>query len=238
MENFNKGKRFGGGGGNKKFGGKNFGGDRGGSNSGMHKAVCNECGSNCEVPFRPTGDKPIFCSNCFRDKRSDSPDRGNKRFGNDRGGNKSFGAGRDRDNGTVHKAVCSDCGSNCEVPFRPTGDKPIFCSDCFRDKRSDGPERGNKRFSNDRGGNKNFGDKRSNNGGKDTTNYKLQFEILNTKMDKILNALNLPTKTREAAPLKIDEIKTTPKNKVVATTPNKESKNSPDGLPMGNSKTL
>ncbi|HLC81304.1 MAG TPA: CxxC-x17-CxxC domain-containing protein [Candidatus Nanoarchaeia archaeon] len=36
----------------------------------MHQAVCNRCKSECEVPFRPTGDKPIFCSNCFRKKNS------------------------------------------------------------------------------------------------------------------------------------------------------------------------
>jgi CxxC-x17-CxxC domain-containing protein len=32
----------------------------------------------------------------------------------------------------MHQAVCSDCGNNCEVPFRPSGSKPVFCSDCFR----------------------------------------------------------------------------------------------------------
>lgn len=32
----------------------------------MHSAVCAKCGERCEVPFRPTGDKPVYCSNCFR----------------------------------------------------------------------------------------------------------------------------------------------------------------------------
>ena len=39
---------------------------------------------------------------------------------------------------TLHKATCSECGKECEVPFRPTGDRPIFCSDCFAKKRADG----------------------------------------------------------------------------------------------------
>ena len=26
----------------------------------MHKAVCDECGNSCEVPFKPRGDKPII----------------------------------------------------------------------------------------------------------------------------------------------------------------------------------
>lgn len=29
-------------------------------------------------------------------------------------------------------AVCSECGKPCKVPFQPTGDRPIYCSDCFR----------------------------------------------------------------------------------------------------------
>lgn len=28
-------------------------------------------------------------------------------------------------------AVCSSCGRNCDVPFRPDGSKPVFCRDCF-----------------------------------------------------------------------------------------------------------
>lgn len=39
---------------------------------------------------------------------------------------------------TLHKATCSECGKECEVPFRPTGDKPVYCSDCFAKKRADG----------------------------------------------------------------------------------------------------
>lgn len=31
----------------------------------------------------------------------------------------------------MHKAVCSQCGQDCEVPFEPIGNKPVFCSECF-----------------------------------------------------------------------------------------------------------
>lgn len=31
----------------------------------MHKATCTDCGKGCEVPFRPSGDKPVLCSNCL-----------------------------------------------------------------------------------------------------------------------------------------------------------------------------
>ena len=32
-------------------------------------------------------------------------------------------------------AVCSQCGKETTVPFRPTQGRPILCRECFRDKR-------------------------------------------------------------------------------------------------------
>ena len=31
----------------------------------------------------------------------------------------------------MHPAVCAQCGTDTMVPFRPRGDKPVYCSDCF-----------------------------------------------------------------------------------------------------------
>ena len=47
------------------------------------------------------------------------------------GFNRNFGAPRE-----MHKATCTDCGKECEVPFKPTQGKPVYCRDCFRNKRS------------------------------------------------------------------------------------------------------
>jgi CxxC-x17-CxxC domain-containing protein len=92
MGNFNDrggrgGFRGGNGGGNFRKGG--FGGGRGGNRANsMHKAVCNECHKDCEVPFRPSSDKPIYCDDCFRNKRGNESPR--RDFG-DRGQRKDFG---------------------------------------------------------------------------------------------------------------------------------------------------
>lgn len=32
----------------------------------------------------------------------------------------------------MHKAVCSDCGQECEVPFKPMEGKPVYCRDCYQ----------------------------------------------------------------------------------------------------------
>lgn len=118
----------------------------------MHSAVCSECGNECEVPFKPTGDKPVFCNNCFRKDGAN-------------GGREDRDRDSDRKRAPMHKAVCDECGNGCEVPFRPSGDKPVYCSDCFG--------KGSK------GG-----------GGKDNSQQLMQqFEALNNKVDRILSFL-------------------------------------------------
>ncbi len=32
----------------------------------------------------------------------------------------------------MHDAVCAECGNDCKVPFVPTGRRPVLCRDCFR----------------------------------------------------------------------------------------------------------
>jgi len=32
----------------------------------------------------------------------------------------------------MHPATCSTCGIETEVPFKPSGDKPVYCNDCFK----------------------------------------------------------------------------------------------------------
>lgn len=35
----------------------------------------------------------------------------------------------------MHKAVCADCGQECEVPFKPSGDRPVYCKECYRNHK-------------------------------------------------------------------------------------------------------
>ncbi len=47
-------------------------------------------------------------------------------FGNERG----FDEPRE-----MHKIVCSDCGKEAEVPFKPVEDRPVFCKDCYKKRK-------------------------------------------------------------------------------------------------------
>jgi CxxC-x17-CxxC domain-containing protein len=44
-------------------------GSRYGSPRQMFPATCAECGKSTEVPFQPRGDKPVYCSDCYRKVR-------------------------------------------------------------------------------------------------------------------------------------------------------------------------
>ncbi len=36
----------------------------------------------------------------------------------------------------MHPVVCAECGKDTTVPFLPRGDRPVYCSDCFRKQRT------------------------------------------------------------------------------------------------------
>ncbi len=113
-----------------------------------------------------------------------------------RGGRSSYGGSRGgrRDSGRreMHSAVCDECGRDCQVPFRPSGDKPIYCSDCF-EKRDSGNSRGT---SNGRGG------------GNDNSKQILeQLASINSNLKNILKIIEFGQKTasKKAMPKKVEK---------------------------------
>ena len=93
---------------------------------------------------------------------------GGSRFGGRSSGGfrgRGGGFGRDRRPAEMHDVVCDKCGKECQVPFKPTGDKPVLCSDCFR---ASGGSR-------DRGSSSGISSE--------------QFNQLNAKIDKIITIL-------------------------------------------------
>jgi len=49
------------------------------------------------------------------------------------GGGGGFGGPRE-----MHKAICSDCKKECEVPFKPRDGRPIYCKDCYSKRKNEG----------------------------------------------------------------------------------------------------
>lgn len=99
----------------------------------------------------------------------DSRGGGNFRGGGRSGGNRSFDRGRPsfgnrgRRDTQMTKVTCASCGNQCEVPFKPTAGKPVYCSNCFG----------------------------KNGGGSLGSVSREEFEKINEKLDKIIKALKI-----------------------------------------------
>ena len=72
--------------------------------------------------------EPKRCPSCRQARRA------NRGYDSGMGGGSGggFGGGMRRE---MHPAVCADCGKDTEVPFRPRGDRPVYCSDCYSKQR-------------------------------------------------------------------------------------------------------
>ncbi|HET9083016.1 MAG TPA: zinc-ribbon domain containing protein [Candidatus Limnocylindrales bacterium] len=55
----------------------------------------------------------------------------------DIGGPRGYERTVDRPDREYFAVVCSSCGNQAQVPFRPRMDRPVYCSDCFRTIRPD-----------------------------------------------------------------------------------------------------
>lgn len=108
-------------------------------------------------------------------------DRGG--FGGNRGGGRPSFRREDRGPVTMTKATCDECKKSCEVPFRPTAGKPVYCNDCFRGQGGAGQDRAPRREFNDRPQALRPSFTVGSEGGSDT---KKQLELLNSKMDKLI----------------------------------------------------
>ncbi len=63
------------------YGASRGGGGGGGYSSGprqMYPATCSQCGRATEVPFEPRLDKPVYCRECFQERRASSPSYGSR----------------------------------------------------------------------------------------------------------------------------------------------------------------
>lgn len=97
-------------------------------------------------------DKTLNCKDCGRDfifTVSEQEFYAEKGFTNEPGRcpecraarkaqnrNNRGGGGYDRGPRQMHEAICSECGRETTVPFKPSGDKPVYCRECFQQRRN------------------------------------------------------------------------------------------------------
>ncbi|HEX4755902.1 MAG TPA: zinc-ribbon domain containing protein [Candidatus Dormibacteraeota bacterium] len=99
---------------------------------------CRECGvdfiwTEGEQEFfasRGLTNPPSRCPSCRAARRAASGGSGGG-YGGGGGGGGSYGA-RSSGPRQMYEVTCAGCGGIARVPFQPRGDKPVYCSDCFR----------------------------------------------------------------------------------------------------------
>ena len=93
--------------------------------------------------------EPRRCASCRAARKAQRGDSGGSYGGSSYSSGSSFGSGGSsygsRSGGSygaprgpreMFPATCSSCGKETEVPFRPTSGKPVYCSDCFAQRRA------------------------------------------------------------------------------------------------------
>ena len=72
--------------------------------------------------------EPKRCPKCREERKSQRfTNGGNSRTGGGYG-NRSYNSAPRQ----MFAVVCATCGKDTEVPFEPRGDRPVYCSDCYR----------------------------------------------------------------------------------------------------------
>ncbi len=121
--------------------------------------VCEDCGQEfvhsaqdqARYAERGFSHEPKRCRECREKRKSQSGGGGGMGGGGGGGGRGPRPGGPPRDSFEV---VCSECGAQTTVPFKPSEDRPVYCRDCFRKRRPAGGGGGG-----GRGGPRSFGNR-------------------------------------------------------------------------------
>ena len=90
----------------------------------LEKKIDTLIGQSQSAPFKAEHQKPF---QRFDHQRFDHP-----RHQSERRPDNNF---RER---VLHKAICAECNKECEVPFKPREDRPVYCKDCFSKRKDSG----------------------------------------------------------------------------------------------------
>ena len=77
---------------------------------------------------------PKRCASCRASRRASREAGYDVR---DIGGPRGYERGDDRVAREYFAVICSSCGNQAQVPFKPRMDRPVYCSDCFRQVKPD-----------------------------------------------------------------------------------------------------
>jgi CxxC-x17-CxxC domain-containing protein len=97
--------------------------------------MCQDC--NQEFVFSAS-EQQFYADRQFSEPRRCPPCRAARKAQRGDFGGSHSGGGHGYSSGPreMFSATCSSCGREAQVPFRPSGTKPVYCSDCFTTRRA------------------------------------------------------------------------------------------------------
>ena len=78
--------------------------------------------------------EPSRCPACRAARKAQRDGGSYSSYGSSYSGG-GYGSGGSRGSREMFSATCSSCGQEAQVPFQPSGDKPVYCSSCFEQRR-------------------------------------------------------------------------------------------------------
>jgi len=101
--------------------------------------TCRDCGQAFTFT---SGEQDFYASRGFSEPTRCADCRAARKAQRDGGASyDSYGSSSPRGGGSrgrgpreMFSATCSSCGKEAQVPFQPSGDKPVYCSDCFQQR--------------------------------------------------------------------------------------------------------
>jgi len=94
--------------------------------------TCRDCGQ--EFVFS-AGEQDFYAEKGFENEPTRCPACRHARKQQSGGGRSNYGGFGGRQQREMFPAVCASCGVQTEVPFQPSGEKPVYCRDCFQSMR-------------------------------------------------------------------------------------------------------
>jgi CxxC-x17-CxxC domain-containing protein len=101
--------------------------------------TCRDCGASFTFTV---GEQEFHAEKGFTNEPGRCPECRSRRRSERDGYRAGGGYGGQRE---LFSATCSTCGKEAKVPFQPRGDKPVYCSDCFRSQQGAGSYAGGSR---------------------------------------------------------------------------------------------
>lgn len=92
--------------------------------NGRQKLTCKDCGKEFVFTQR---EQDFYKEKGFQNEPQRCPDCRAAKKQQLRGGSSQR---------EMHKVTCASCGKETMVPFKPSGDRPVYCRDCYQQKNN------------------------------------------------------------------------------------------------------